>query len=184
MVTGVGSSPPRYVPSFLSRIGFSISTARRFSSNVANSRSAFPLLVDFHRMLLTHALALSANQSICKKKSLRGCALGENSIHDIDFRPTKPPGTLHTSILYQYTNTILQRRAATRPASETFHTSSTDRSDPNISLSANIKDLYTRRTARRFCLFLSSGEANLTSNMIRGSNDYQYTHSICSFELT
>ena len=31
--------PPRYVPSFLSRIGFSIPTARRFSSNVANSRS-------------------------------------------------------------------------------------------------------------------------------------------------
>ena len=30
---------PRYVPSFLSRIGFSILTARRFSSNVANSRS-------------------------------------------------------------------------------------------------------------------------------------------------
>ena len=29
----------RYVPSFLSRIGFSIPTARRFSSNVANSRS-------------------------------------------------------------------------------------------------------------------------------------------------
>ena len=33
-------------------------------------RSAFPLLVDFHRMLLTHALALSANQLLCKKKSL------------------------------------------------------------------------------------------------------------------
>ena len=31
--------PPRYVPSFLSRIGFSIPTARRFSWNVANSRS-------------------------------------------------------------------------------------------------------------------------------------------------
>ena len=39
---------------------------------------AFPLLVDFHRMLLTHALTLSANQFLCKKRSLRVCALGEN----------------------------------------------------------------------------------------------------------
>ena len=38
VVTGVVPSPLRYVPSFLSRIGFSIPTARRFSSNVANSR--------------------------------------------------------------------------------------------------------------------------------------------------
>ena len=30
--------------------------------------SAFPQLVDFHRMLLTHALALSADQFLCKKK--------------------------------------------------------------------------------------------------------------------
>ena len=52
VVTGVVPSPPRYVPSFLSRIGSSI-----------------PLLVDFHRKLLTHVLALSANQCLCKKKS-------------------------------------------------------------------------------------------------------------------
>ena len=39
VVTGVVPSPPRYVPSFLSRTGFSIPTARRFSSNVATSRS-------------------------------------------------------------------------------------------------------------------------------------------------
>ena len=39
VVTGVIPSPPRYVPSFLSRIGFSIPAARRVSSNVANSRS-------------------------------------------------------------------------------------------------------------------------------------------------
>ena len=38
VVTGVVRST-RYLPSFLSRIGFSIPTARRFSSNVANSRS-------------------------------------------------------------------------------------------------------------------------------------------------
>ena len=39
VVTGVVPSPRRYVPSLFSRIGFSIPTARRFSSNVANSRS-------------------------------------------------------------------------------------------------------------------------------------------------
>ena len=40
--------------------------------------SALPLLVDFHRMLLTHALALSANLFLCKKKSPRVCALSTN----------------------------------------------------------------------------------------------------------
>ena len=44
VVTGVVPSAPRYVSSFSSRIGFSIPTARRFSSNVS----------------LTHVLALSA----------------------------------------------------------------------------------------------------------------------------
>ena len=39
VVTRVVPSP-RHMPSFLSRIGFSIPTARRFSSNVANSRSS------------------------------------------------------------------------------------------------------------------------------------------------
>ena len=34
VVTSVVPSPPRYVPSFLSRIGFSTPSARRFSSNV------------------------------------------------------------------------------------------------------------------------------------------------------
>ena len=38
VVTGVVPSP-RYEPSFLSRIGFSIPTASRLSSNVTNSRS-------------------------------------------------------------------------------------------------------------------------------------------------
>ena len=37
-VTGVVPPPPRYVPLLLSRIGFSIPTARRFASNFANSR--------------------------------------------------------------------------------------------------------------------------------------------------
>ena len=46
--------PPGYCLQFLSRIGFSNPTARRFSS-----------------MLLTHALALSASQFVHKKKSPR-----------------------------------------------------------------------------------------------------------------
>ena len=36
VVTGIVPSPPRYVPSSLSRIWFSISAARRLSSTVAN----------------------------------------------------------------------------------------------------------------------------------------------------
>ena len=40
--------PPGTCLQFLSRIGFSIPTARRFSSNVVNSRSrAFPLIIIF-----------------------------------------------------------------------------------------------------------------------------------------
>ena len=53
MVLGVVPSPPRYVS--LTRIG----------------GPAFPLLVDFHRMLLSHAFALSASQFVNKKKSIR-----------------------------------------------------------------------------------------------------------------
>ena len=52
VVTGVVSSP-RYVPSFLSSIRFSIPTA---------------VLVDFHRVLLTHAPALSANNFCMQEK--------------------------------------------------------------------------------------------------------------------
>ena len=52
--TGVVHSPPRYVPSFLSRIGFSIPTARRFSSNVANPRSrAFRYSIFMQEKILT-----------------------------------------------------------------------------------------------------------------------------------
>ena len=36
-------------------------------------------------MLLTHALALSANQFLCKKKSLRVCVLGENWTREVHF---------------------------------------------------------------------------------------------------
>ena len=39
VVTGAAPSPPRHVPSFLSRIGFSIPTDRRFSSNCMDPRN-------------------------------------------------------------------------------------------------------------------------------------------------
>ena len=61
VVTGVIPSP-RYVPSFLSRIGFSIPTARRLSSDVANFRSR----------------RSTNNLFLCNKKSRRVCTLGEN----------------------------------------------------------------------------------------------------------
>ena len=57
MVSGVVPSPACTCLQFLSRIGFSIPTARRFSSN--------------NRMLLTHAFALSARQFVHEKNSLR-----------------------------------------------------------------------------------------------------------------
>ena len=55
VVTGVVPSPP---------------PVRAFNFYRAYG-SPFPLLVDFHRMLLTHAFALSASQFEHKKKSLR-----------------------------------------------------------------------------------------------------------------
>ena len=55
VVTGVIPFPPRFSPSiFIARIARSNPTARRF-----------------HRVLLTHALALSASQFVLKKKSQR-----------------------------------------------------------------------------------------------------------------
>ena len=42
-----------------------------FNFHRANEGSAIPLLVDFHRVLLTHGLALSASQFVHKKKSPR-----------------------------------------------------------------------------------------------------------------
>ena len=65
-VSGVFPSPPRYMPQFLSRIEFSIATFQLF----------MPVLfrVYFHRILLTHALALSARQFFRKKNSLRARA--------------------------------------------------------------------------------------------------------------
>ena len=67
MVTGVFSPPPRYVPSFLSRIGFSLPTFHLF------------MLVDLRRISPTRALALSACQLliliIVRNGSLRGSNL-------------------------------------------------------------------------------------------------------------
>ena len=59
VVTSVVPSPPRYVPSLISCIGFQRSQP----------------LVDCHRMLLAYALSLFAINSdfLCKKKSLRAC---------------------------------------------------------------------------------------------------------------
>ena len=63
---------------------------RAFSSYRAYQQgSAFPLLADFHRMLLTHAFALSASQVVHKKKSLRilcEYALGGTRTHEIGLR--------------------------------------------------------------------------------------------------
>ena len=61
VVSGVSPFPPRDLPLFLSRIGFSIPTFHLFT------------LADFHRILLTHALARSARQLVRKTKSLPGC---------------------------------------------------------------------------------------------------------------
>ena len=55
MVTGVFTSPPRFLPS--------ISIAHRVQQSHCSSI--------FHRVLLTHALALSASQFVHKKKSPR-----------------------------------------------------------------------------------------------------------------
>ena len=78
---GIVLSPSRYVPSFLSRIGSRIPTARRF-----------------HRMLLTW-LTLSRFPliNLCKEKSLRVCALGDTWTNEIVL--------VGTRITYQATGT-------------------------------------------------------------------------------
>ena len=61
-------------------------------------------------MLLTHALALSANQFLCEKKSLRVCALGENWTHEIDFsrhEDSLPPGTPAYTFVQWVSNKII-----------------------------------------------------------------------------
>ena len=68
---------------FLSRIGFRIPTASRFSSNVVRSRSrAFRYSFCYARKKSLWVCALGENWT---QKSLRVCALGENWTHEIDF---------------------------------------------------------------------------------------------------
>ena len=65
VVTGVYPCP-RYVPLLF----------------VAHRVSAFPLLVDLHRMYVTHALALSANQCFMQQEA-------PTSVHSARLEPTK-----------------------------------------------------------------------------------------------
>ena len=71
VVTGVIPSPPRFLPS--------IFIAHRVQQSHCTS------IFIFHRMLLTHALALSASQFVRKKKSPRIYT----SMHSLGFELTK-----------------------------------------------------------------------------------------------
>ena len=78
VVTGVFLSPLRYVPSILSRIGFSIPTLQHFT------------IVELHQILPTRSRTFG--QSICKKEPL--AALNPTSSTTIVTRLTsQPPGT-------------------------------------------------------------------------------------------
>ena len=98
VVTGVVPSPSRYVPSFLSRIGSSIPTARRFSSNVAISRfCAFRLSFFLQENLLTsmHSVRLGPTKLIlsgtrtayyatgaCNRRIVALIMLNKNRVHE------------------------------------------------------------------------------------------------------
>ena len=69
MVTGVDPSPPRFLPSIL--------IAHRVQHSHCSSM--------FHRVLLTHALALPASKFVQKKKSQRICT----SMHSAGLELTK-----------------------------------------------------------------------------------------------
>ena len=73
MVTGVVPSPPRFLPS----IFIALRVRQSHCSSI------------FHRVLLTHALALSASQFVRKKKSLRIYT----SMHSGGFELTKLTST-------------------------------------------------------------------------------------------
>ena len=89
VVSGVVSSPPRYVPSVLPRIGFSIPTACRFSSNVANSRSrAFRESIRAQEKVsanLYECVFLTLSRS-CYSSSTTRYALGGTRTHVIDLQ--------------------------------------------------------------------------------------------------
>ena len=87
-VTGVPPCLPRYLPSFSWLIeGFSVPTFYFF------------VLVGFHRISLTHALALSARHFFTRGSPYEhGHALGETRTHDLDLwwgynSPTTSSGT-------------------------------------------------------------------------------------------
>ena len=75
--------------------------------------SVSPLLVDFHRMLLTHDLALSANQFLCRRKSLRVWALGENWTREIGFSRHEDILPSHRGLGWKYTNYLYERPKTT-----------------------------------------------------------------------
>ena len=69
VVTGILPSPPRFLPSIF----------------IAHRVQQSPCSSIFHRVLLTHALALSASQFVHKKKSQRSCT----SMHSAGLELTK-----------------------------------------------------------------------------------------------
>ena len=93
MVTGVVPSPPRFLPS--------IFIAHRVQQSHCSSI--------FHRVLLTHALALSASQFVHKKKSPRFCT----SMHSGGFEVTK--------LSYTRLENNLIRHRGDRSASQFVH---------------------------------------------------------------
>ena len=104
VVSGVAPSPPRYVPSILSRIGFSIPTAHRFSSNVAKSRSR------------------AFRESICAQekapRNLYEYAHGGIRTHAIDLLKYIIAGTritcYHTGLWYTRADNTIKNNTSTR----------------------------------------------------------------------
>ena len=101
MVTGVVPSPPRFLRS--------IFIAHRVQQSHCSSI--------FHRVLLTHALALSASQFVRKKKSPRIYT----SMHSGGFELTKLTYTRLEDILIRHRGDRLYYLAGTRAKTRTHH---------------------------------------------------------------
>ena len=71
VVTGVVPSPPPYVPSFLSHIGFSIPTARQFSLNFAQMLPVYFVLRLYseYRVHFTEGLNTASTGSMSSKSN-------------------------------------------------------------------------------------------------------------------
>ena len=99
-VTGVVPFPPRYVPSFLSRIGFNIPTARRFSSNVANSRSRdFRLSILLQEKVPTSICTgerWSREIIFCRREDSLPSHRGRGHLKNVKWLVLGGTGTLHT----------------------------------------------------------------------------------------